>query len=260
VQYDRPELAALWGYRDWHAIARGCVTPANHHCIILFITREKQEALTQYADHFDGDRLQMDGETNHAADQRIANARTEGDEIHLFYRDTHHSPFTYFGEIDLIEHELRSDSPGRFVFNTSRAQALAESAIRVEGRASGIDSDVETDTGTDVKSRRRLVTHVRYERSAKNRARAIQLHGTICKVCGFDFNAIYGADLARDFINVHHTRSVTELDNSAPDIETELVSVCANCHMMAHRERGRIVPISELQERVRVRRLKSTEA
>jgi hypothetical protein len=92
--YERPELAAMWGYKDWHAIGRGIVTPAKHNVVILFVTREKQAALTQYQDHFEGDELHMDGETNHAADQRIVTASSAGDQIHLFYRDRHHSPFT----------------------------------------------------------------------------------------------------------------------------------------------------------------------
>ena len=40
--------------------------------------------------------------------------------------------------------------------------------------------------------------HVVYERSARNRAQAVTVHGTQCMVCGFDFNRFYGADLARD--------------------------------------------------------------
>ncbi|HWR51345.1 MAG TPA: hypothetical protein VN428_09575 [Bryobacteraceae bacterium] len=152
-QYDRPELADIWGYRDWHALGRGCVTPSKHPYIILFITREKQEALTQYEDHFDGDRLYIQGETNHAADARIVGARENGDEIHLFYRDTHHSPFTYFGPIELVEDELRTDVPSRFVFATHRTEALVESVLRADDRAHGVVDNAEP----DAEGRRRLV-------------------------------------------------------------------------------------------------------
>lgn len=69
-------------------------------------------------------------------------------------------------------------------------------------------------------------------------------------VCHFDFNAVYGADFVGDFIQVHHGRSITELDDAAPNIESEPVPLCANCHCITHRERGRLVPVEELTERI----------
>jgi len=46
--YERPFLAKLWGYQSFHAISKGVVTPAGTKYIIFFVTKEKQEALTQY--------------------------------------------------------------------------------------------------------------------------------------------------------------------------------------------------------------------
>jgi len=43
-EYDRPYLAELWGYKGFQAISKGVVTPANTNTIILFVTKEKQEA------------------------------------------------------------------------------------------------------------------------------------------------------------------------------------------------------------------------
>ena len=83
-QYSRPELATLWGFATYNAIARGVVTPAGDNKIVLFVTREKQEALTQYQDRFESDRLHWEGETNHANDNRVVNAAGAGDEIHRF--------------------------------------------------------------------------------------------------------------------------------------------------------------------------------
>lgn len=245
--YGRPELAALWGYKDWHAIGRGIVTPAGHRLIILFVTKEKQEALTQYEDHFEGDLLHMQGETNHAADQRLANAASAGHEIHLFYRDEHHSDFAYYGEVFLRDHDLREGEPSRFVFTTSKAEVDAASAIAAEMRThGGGDDDVEGDT----EGRRILRLHITYERSARNRARALEIHGTKCLVCAFDFNAFYGPELARDYIEVHHTKSVSKVDGGMVNPATDLAPLCSNCHSMAHRERARIVPIEELRSMV----------
>lgn len=118
-------LASLWGYQSWNALGRGIVTPANQKIIILFVTKEKQESLTQYEDHFDGDILHMEGETNHSHDERLVNAESSGDQIHLFFRDRHHSPFTYFGEVWLAHSTIHQDRPSRFVFSTIRSTVLA---------------------------------------------------------------------------------------------------------------------------------------
>lgn len=54
-EYDRPFLAELWGYQDWHAIGRGFFTPRNDNKVALFVTREKHESLMLYVNHFEGD-------------------------------------------------------------------------------------------------------------------------------------------------------------------------------------------------------------
>src|SRR5437016_515105 len=97
--YDRPYLASSWGYRDWHALGRGVVTPSGQATVVLFVTKEKQKGLRQYKDYFEGELLHMEGEDNHANDGRLVNAKKNGDEVHLFYRERHHEPFMYFGKV-----------------------------------------------------------------------------------------------------------------------------------------------------------------
>lgn len=114
--YDRPTLARLWGYKSWAAIGKGVVTPAGQNVIVLFITRDKQETLSQYQDAFDGEVLHMEGEDSHGSDQRLINAHANGDEVHLFFRERHHAPFTYQGKVVLETYERFSKQPSRFVF------------------------------------------------------------------------------------------------------------------------------------------------
>jgi len=240
-EYDRPTLASLWGYQSWNALGRGIVTPANEKTIVLFVTKEKQETLTQYEDHFDGDTLHMEGETNHSHDDRLVNAERIGDQIHLFYRERHHSSFTYFGEVWLVHSSIHQDKPCRFVFSTIRSTVLALRDSATE--SSSPDQDVFT---PDHEGRKRLVQHIVYERSPRNRARAIKLHGTCCKCCGFDFDQVYGSEFAKSYIEIHHTRSITQIDGPV-DPATDLAPLCSNCHSMVHRKRGEILPIEELR-------------
>jgi putative restriction endonuclease len=114
--YDRPFLAKLWGYESHKAIERGVVTPAGTKFIILFVTKTKQESLTQYNDFIDGDLLFWEGEEKHGSDTRVAEANKKGDEIHLFYREIHHTPFVYFGRVSLTDYRARADAPSEFIF------------------------------------------------------------------------------------------------------------------------------------------------
>ena len=114
--YERPFLAKLWGYQSFHAISKGVVTPANTKYIILFVTKEKQGVFPQYNDYIDGDLLFWEGEERHSSDTRIVSAAKNNDEIHLFYRNTHHTPFIYFGKVSVTDYLLKDNAPSEFIF------------------------------------------------------------------------------------------------------------------------------------------------
>lgn len=79
------------------------------------------------------------------------------------------------------------------------------------------------------------VTVNRYERSPSNRVACIAAHGSRCKVCGFDFGAVYGA-MARGYIEVHHRVPVSKMGGSyRVDPVNDLIPLCANCHAAIHR-------------------------
>ena len=116
MDYSRKELAEIWGYTSFHAIARGVVTPRGDNKIILFVTEEKQTDFEQYADSLHGNVLEWEGPTDHFAEVRILNSDKSGDEIHLFHRDRHHASFTYYGRLRLESYTLNLDRPSRFTF------------------------------------------------------------------------------------------------------------------------------------------------
>ncbi len=88
----------------------------------------------------------------------------------------------------------------------------------------------------------------RYERKAKNRLKAIEIHGTTCAVCYFKFEEVYG-ELGRDFIEIHHVKPLSTLDGAIEiDAANDLVPVCSNCHRMLHRNRDKVLSVEELKE------------
>lgn len=114
--YSRHELAALWGYSSYHAIARGVVTPRHDNKIVLFVTEEKQASAEQYADRLEKDILNWEGPTDHFAEDRMLKVVSSGDELHLFHRQRHRSDFTYCGRLAVVSYVRHAIRPSRFVF------------------------------------------------------------------------------------------------------------------------------------------------
>jgi len=115
-KYSRPQLAELWGYSGYQALARGVVTPRDDHRIILFVTEEKQSFQEQYEDRLVDDILQWEGPTDHFAEDRMNNTERNGDEIHVFHRKRHHSEFTYLGRAIVLNIKRGIGRPSRFQF------------------------------------------------------------------------------------------------------------------------------------------------
>jgi putative restriction endonuclease len=120
--YSRQDLAQLWGYTAYQALARGVVTPRDDNKIILFVTREKQASATQYQDRIEEAQLFWEGPNDHFAEERIVDSPGSGDEIHLFYRDRHHSDFVYYGQIIPLRSQRFSNQPSQFVFQLTKSQ------------------------------------------------------------------------------------------------------------------------------------------
>ncbi|MEH7569962.1 DUF3427 domain-containing protein [Priestia megaterium] len=250
-KYDRDTLALVWQYKGRQALSRGIITPANDNKIILFVTKTKQKSDTQYNNYFiEEGLLHMEGETSHSNDKRIINAESANDSIYLFYRDIHHTPFIYCGRVFLVDYKVCYDKPSIFILSTSVSLSVSASTLSAEQNKTSL---IDTEFIADPEGAKKVKTHVSYERSLKNRAKAIEIHGTICKACGFDFNEFYGEDLAKHFIEIHHVTPLAELrEGVSIDPLTDLVPLCSNCHSMIHRKRGMIMTVEELKNRIKI--------
>lgn len=88
----------------------------------------------------------------------------------------------------------------------------------------------------------------KYERNPKARARCIAVHGSACKVCGFDFGIAFGEEFSGK-IEVHHIKPISEIGGEyVVDPVRDLVPVCPNCHMMLHSKRDGVFSIEELKQ------------
>lgn len=86
-----------------------------------------------------------------------------------------------------------------------------------------------------------------YERNSKLREQSIQIHGITCKVCGFNFEEAYG-EHGRDYIQIHHIKPLSESKETKINPLTDLIPLCANCHVMVHRKKNKTLTIKELRK------------
>jgi 5-methylcytosine-specific restriction protein A len=90
----------------------------------------------------------------------------------------------------------------------------------------------------------------RYERNSQARASALAAHGTECKVCGMNFESVYGA-IGRGYIHVHHLKELSDIgEEYKVDPVKDLVPVCPNCHAMLHKKRPALTP-AQLRRKLR---------
>jgi hypothetical protein len=182
ARYTRPDLARRWGYESHHALSRGVITPQGERVILLFVTRVKQEALTQYRDYLSGDILFWEGQEKHGTDDRVIDAERAGDEIHLFYREVHHTPFEYKGPVFLLSALRKADAPSQFVIRLEHDQGATDDLERFRA---------DIDTIPDVTERE----EVRKARVGQGRFRKslLELWGSRCAVTGVELPAVLTA-------------------------------------------------------------------
>lgn len=100
----------------------------------------------------------------------------------------------------------------------------------------------------------RRITVNAFERDPRARARCIDLHGTNCAVCDFNFGEVYGAR-GEGFIHVHHVKPLAEIRQGyVPDPSNDLKPVCPNCHAMLHASKPQPCSVDELRKLVQQRR------
>lgn len=149
-KYGRPWLAREWGFAGYEAISKGVFCPTGGGQIILFVTWIKQKSLEQYNDFISGEFLFWEGETGHGNDQRIINAKTSGEAIHLFFREIHHSPFEYKGLVELVSYNLLASKPSTFVFRLFHDQSAEDDLLTHRGELVVLP---ETERESVIKSR-----------------------------------------------------------------------------------------------------------
>lgn len=165
----------------------------------------------------------------------------------------------------VIEHLARSKR--RYMWSDSHSEATLDYlrlALNVAlpspayvGADDAVGSAVTAETPGPVEAlegRSLRREHLRRERSRElvKEAKKLALkapEGLSCRVCGFDFERVYGPR-GRGFAEAHHTVPLAQYTIGGAETRVDdLVIVCANCHRMLHR--GPMMTIEALRATLR---------
>lgn len=114
-----------------------------------------------------------------------------------------------------------------------------------------IKNDIQSETADKFtvlkEGEKKIIFTTLYERNPKLRKQAVQIHGTTCMACGFNFKEFYG-QRGTDYIEVHHIKPLSQRNEEVEiNPSTDLVVLCANCHRMIHRKKNDILSLEELR-------------
>jgi 5-methylcytosine-specific restriction enzyme A len=157
---------------------------------------------------------------------------TKDGRVLLYFEDAKGGKRRYSGELrffDYYRKEIRD-----------KKNDLREGIIFRFQSVEGIKIDKEQDSfekrsyteGAELR-----VVQTTKERNPALRKHAIEKYGTVCMVCGFDFDSVYGLDLAKGYIEVHHETMLSAADGEREVSVDEVKVVCSNCHRMIHRKK-----------------------
>ncbi|HAW09207.1 MAG TPA: hypothetical protein DCW42_08625, partial [Bacteroidetes bacterium] len=85
------------------------------------------------------------------------------------------------------------------------------------------------------------------ERNLRARKECLNYWGTVCVVCGFDFEKTY-RNIGKGYIHVHHIVPIAQIGKSYQiDPIADLRPICPNCHSMIHSQNPPLT-IQEMHE------------
>ena len=103
--------------------------------------------------------------------------------------------------------------------------------------------ELEIEEISSAEGRLRLALHYRRERNSQLSQKAKALFQSknngklFCELCNFSFEITYG-DYGKGYIEAHHIKPISEMEDGEVTKITDFKMLCANCHRMAHWKEG----------------------
>ena len=142
----------------------------------------------------------------------------------------------------IIELKSKNDSSYDDLISILESDSLSDELFEND-----IDSETSSEFTVLKEGQKKQIFTTKYERKPKLRKQAVQIHGTTCMACGFNFEDFYG-ERGSKYIEVHHIKPLSQTDEEVEiDPATDLVVLCANCHRMVHRKKNEVLSLEELK-------------
>ncbi|MDA1777978.1 MULTISPECIES: HNH endonuclease [Bacillus cereus group] len=212
-----------------------------------FFETQQQGPFRYHVLILENDKLIKQGTVEHISKKQLLTpAKIKGIQLLL-------EQFTLITSTDVTMVHFKPDRQGEELWEKETVNSLdwmfKEERLHILGSIVKHDIDAEKSQEDSYYRDGKIIQYygTRYERNPVNRARAIEIHGTSCKACGFNFEKVYG-ERGKDFIEIHHLKPLFTLGKESDiDPENDLIPVCSNCHRMIHRKKDEVLDIEELQ-------------
>lgn len=101
-----------------------------------------------------------------------------------------------------------------------------------------LTQDDETFSEGKIKMRQHLIRerNTNLIKKAKEKFKSEHDDKLFCEICEVDFSQRYG-ELGKDFIEAHHIKPVSEMQDGEETSINGIVMLCSNCHSMVHRRK-----------------------
>lgn len=120
-----------------------------------------------------------------------------------------------------------------------------------------VDANVSSEAGISRPATEADIEGLRYEivtmttkRSRRLRESAFKNAKGVCAVCQRDFSKVLGGRGAR-VLQVHHTRMISKRKTESVTKLSDLVVVCANCHLLLHLDHKTTMSVAALRKLLR---------
>lgn len=141
--------------------------------------------------------------------------------------------------IDLIEQECDDHPVDRNLYAPiiKSLSGIKNNVLQDED----ITGNIQADEGREYpEGKIAFLLHKKRERNPKlikeSKRLFIRKHGRLfCEACKFDFQKAYG-DRGIDFIEGHHKKLISEMDEGEKTKVEDIAMLCSNCHRMVHRK------------------------
>jgi hypothetical protein len=119
---------------------------------------------------------------------------------------------------------------------------------KIESQYDSFSADTPTPaTESDIEGLRYEVVTTSSQRSRKLRDAAMRNSNGVCAVCDTDFSALLDGRGVR-VLQVHHKRMLSQRKAPSETILTDLVVVCANCHLLLHLDPKTSLSVEKLRK------------